>query len=60
VRAILPTYTKIPAAAAKAIVLPVWSPKVDAASTRALGDAAHRFGTLTSPPDVTGLLRTTP
>ena len=57
VRGILGTYTKIPAAAAKAIVLPVWSPKVDADSTRALGEAAHRFGTLTAPPDVDGLLR---
>ena len=55
-RAVLATYTKIPAAAAAKVVLPKWPTTLDKESTTAIGEAARSFGTLSKAPDVAGLL----
>lgn len=54
-RAVLATYTKIPAEAAAKVVLPKWPTTLDKESTTAIGQAAQSFGTLTKAPDVAGL-----
>jgi NitT/TauT family transport system substrate-binding protein len=56
VRAILPSYTSIAPQVTAQMVLPLWTTKLDRASTTALGAAAHAFGTLVKAPDVAGLL----
>jgi NitT/TauT family transport system substrate-binding protein len=53
---ILSSYVKVSAAVAPTIVLPDWTADLAEESTRALGEAAHEFGTLWKAPDVTGLL----
>lgn len=54
-RAVLSTYTKVTATVAEALVLPKWPSGLDEASTKAVGDAAHKYGTLSKEPDVNGL-----
>lgn len=54
-RAILATYTKIPAEAAAKVILPAWPTGLDDASATAVGSAAQSFGTLKNAPDVAGL-----
>jgi NitT/TauT family transport system substrate-binding protein len=49
------TYTKVSPEVAKALVLPKWPAGLDEASTKAVGDAAHKYGTLAKEPDVSGL-----
>jgi NitT/TauT family transport system substrate-binding protein len=55
-RAVLATFTKIPAAVASKVVLPKWPTTLDKESTTAIGEAARSFGTLSKAPDVAGLL----
>jgi NitT/TauT family transport system substrate-binding protein len=55
VRTALGTYTKVSPEVAKALVLPKWPTGLDEASTKAVGDAAHKYGTLAKEPDVSGL-----
>ncbi len=54
-RAVLSTYTKVSAPVAAALTLPKWPTGLDEASAKALGDAAHKYGTLSKEPDVSGL-----
>jgi NitT/TauT family transport system substrate-binding protein len=54
-RAVLSTYTKVSPEVAAALVLPKWPTGLDEASTKAVGDAAHKYQTLTKEPDVSGL-----
>jgi NitT/TauT family transport system substrate-binding protein len=55
-RDVLSTYTKVSGTVASALVLPKWPASLDEQSTKAVGDAAHQFGTLSKEPDVAGLL----
>ena len=58
VRTALGTYTKITPEVAAKVVLPDWPTELNEASTQAVGEAAQKYGTLKSPPDVSGLLGT--
>ena len=58
VRAALGTYTKIAPEVAANLVLPDWPTELNQESTQAVGEAAQKYGTLKSPPDVAGLLGT--
>jgi NitT/TauT family transport system substrate-binding protein len=55
VRTTLGTYTKVTPEVAKNLVLPKWPTSLDEASTTAVGQAAHKYGTLSRDPDVAGL-----
>jgi NitT/TauT family transport system substrate-binding protein len=55
VQAVLPTYMKITPEMAQDIILPAWPTELDVASATTVGQSAHKYGSLTQPPDVTGL-----
>jgi NitT/TauT family transport system substrate-binding protein len=56
VRTVLGTYTKLTPEVAAKVVLPAWPTDLDAESTKVVGEAAQKYGTLQQAPDVTGLL----
>jgi len=56
VRTVLGTYTKLTPEVAAKVVLPAWPTTLDKDSTKAVGDAAKKYGTLKEDPDVDGLL----
>ena len=56
VRTVLGSYTKLTPEVAAKVVLPAWPSELDAESTKVVGDAAQKYGTLQKPPDVEGLL----
>ena len=55
VRSALGSYTKVTPEVAAKLVLPRWPTELDEASTKAVGDAAQKYGTLAQAPDVSGL-----
>jgi NitT/TauT family transport system substrate-binding protein len=56
VRTVLGSYTKLTPEVAAKVVLPAWPSELDPDSTKVVGDAAQKYGTLQKPPDVDGLL----
>lgn len=58
VRAIIPTYTKIPAAVASKMRLPVWSSVVNTASISSQEQLMHQLGWITTVPSVSSLVWT--
>jgi NitT/TauT family transport system substrate-binding protein len=57
VRRILGTYTKIPAAAAKAIKLPVWRQDLNVKSIELLSQLSKKYGLIEEQPDLNQLIR---
>ncbi|MEW9550446.1 ABC transporter substrate-binding protein [Nonomuraea sp. NPDC050783] len=55
---VVPTYTQIPADAAKAMTLGTFSARPDPASVRKLADLLHGYGYLKAKPDVASLFAT--
>lgn len=56
VRKIIPTYTRISPEIAAKIVLPIWPPEMNRASTQAMADDALASGLITKKADVAALL----
>src|SRR3954451_1208997 len=57
VRQVVPTYTKIPPAAAKKIQLPQWSSNLNTASIQQTADLAQKYGFIKDKPDMGDLIR---
>ena len=56
VRQIIPTYTRISPEIAAKIILPIWPPEFNRASTQAMADDALEDGLITKKADVAALL----
>jgi NitT/TauT family transport system substrate-binding protein len=56
VRKIIPTYTEIPAKAAKAMNLPAWRSDLERGSIEQLGEATAKYGHIPEPPDLDDLI----
>lgn len=59
-RGVVPTYTKIEPDLVKRMVLPYWTPKLNVGSIKMQGDLCVKYGLLSGPPDLDGLLGSTP
>ena len=57
VRQVVPTYTKIPAAVAKKMRLPTWSPNLNQPSIQQTADLAQKYGFIKDKPDLGDLIR---
>jgi NitT/TauT family transport system substrate-binding protein len=57
VRQVVPTYTKIPAAVAKKMRLPTWSPNLNQPSIQQTADLAQKYGFIKDKPDLGELIR---
>jgi NitT/TauT family transport system substrate-binding protein len=58
VRQIIPTYTKVPPAAAKVIKLPAWNSDLNRNTLAELGQATAKYGHIPSPPNLGDLIYT--
>jgi NitT/TauT family transport system substrate-binding protein len=56
VRQIIPTYTRISADIASKIILPIWPPQMNIASTQAMADDMLASGLINKKADVAALL----
>jgi NitT/TauT family transport system substrate-binding protein len=56
VRAIVPTYTRIPAEVAQRMALPYWSTDLNQASIELVSSLSRRFGEVAEPPSVRALI----
>jgi len=58
VREIIPTYTEIPAAVAKIMVLPTWKPQIEPDKLELLGELSEQYGLIDEAPTLDELLAT--